>query len=482
MTDRVTLAYRPAGPTLRDFHASDATMRIVVGPLGSGKTTACCMEIWRRMTLQPAGPDGARRTRWLAARNTHPQLATTTIPEWRGLFDDRFGRFMATRPPTHRVRAALDDGSRVEADLIFMGLDDQGGADKLRGMQLTGVWFNELREIPRAAVAMGLGRIGRYPPRREGGPAWFGAIADTNPCDEDHWLYRVAEARRPEGWRVFRQPGGVLRAGDGWRANPAAENLANLPGGYYVNQLSGSGDDWIRVFLAGEYGFVADGRPVFPEYADAVHCREAEPLAGVPATVGLDFGLTPAALFAQRLPDGRVLWFDELVAAQIGAARFADALKARVARRWPDLALRFVGDPAGAARAQTDERTVFDVLRGRGFAVRAASTNAFAARREAAAAPMTRMIDGAPGFVLHPRCVSARRALMGGYRFRRLRVAGEARHGEAPEKNAFSHVADAGQYANLDLGEGPRGRPPAARRPRRAFDDYDALAGPPFGP
>ncbi len=485
MADRVTLNYRPAGATLRDFHDSGDLMRIVLGPLGSGKTTACCMEIWRRMTLQPAGPDGARRARWLAVRNTYPQLATTTIPEWRGLFDDRFGRFAATRPPTHRVRAALDDGTRVEADLIFMALDEPGGADKLRGMQLTGVWFNELREIPRGVVTMGLGRVGRYPPRREGGAGWFGAIADTNPCDEDHWLYRVAEVRRPEGWRVFRQPGGVLRDGGGWRENPDAENLANLPGGYYANQLPGGGDDWIRVFLASEYGFVADGKPVFPEYADNVHCREAEPLPGVPATVGIDFGLSPAALFAQRLPDGRVLWFDELVAAEIGALRFAEALKGHIALRWPDLELRFVGDPSGAARAQTDERTVFEILRGRGFAVRAAATNAFAPRREAVAAPLTRMVDGNPGFVLHPRCVTARRALMGGYCFRRLRVSGLARFRDAPEKNEFSHVADAGQYANLDLGEGPRG--PAGRRrgrrqPRQALQDYDVLAGPPSGP
>ena len=234
------------------------------------------------------------------------------------------------------------------------------------------------------------------------------------------------------------------------------------------------------MFLAGEYGFVVDGKPVFPEYSDRVHCRDVEPLANVPVTVGLDFGLSPAALFAQRLPDGTVLWFDELVATEIGALRFAAQLKARIAERWPAMELRFVGDPAGDARVQTDERTVFEILRGQGLAVRAAPTNTFALRREAVAAPLSRMIDGHPGFVLHPRCATARRAMMGGFCFRRVQLAGQARYHDVPDKNAFSHIADAGQYANLGLGEGMQRltQRPTGRATRRAHSDYDIFSDP----
>ncbi len=478
MADSMTIAYRPAGPVLAGFHDSDAFMRVVIGPLGSGKTTACAIELWRRMTGQAADGAGVRRSRWLIVRNTYPQLETTTIPEWRGLFGDGFGRFSLGKPPCHRIRVGLPDGTSVEADVIFMALDEPDGADKLRGMQLTGVWFNELREIPRSVVTMGLGRTGRYPPKRDGGASWYGAIADTNPCDEDHWLYHVAEVRRPKGWEVLRQPGGVRREGQGWAVNGAAENLANLPAGYYGNQLAGASEEWIRVFLAGDYGFVIDGKPVFPEYADAVHCRPADPTPGVAVTIGLDFGLTPAAILAQRKPDGTLIWFDELVAEQIGAVRFAAALKAKLATDWPDLEVAYVGDPAGAQRAQTDERTVFDILRGQGLAVRPAPSNSFALRREAVAAPLTRMIDGRPGFAIDPRCRTARRALMGGYCLRRLQVAGQARYQDMPEKNGFSHVADAGQYANLGLGEGIAR--PQRRRPglRRAMNEWDVFAAP----
>lgn len=478
MTSGVTIAYRPAGKTLRDFHDCDAFMRVVIGPLGSGKTTACAMEVWRRMKEQAPDGAGVRRSRWLAVRNTYPQLETTTIPEWRGLFDDRFGRFTLGKPPTHHIRAAVGDGTVVEAELVFMALDEPDGADKLRGMQLTGIWFNELREIPRSVVIMGLGRTGRYPPRRQGGATWFGGVADTNPCDEDHWLYHVAEVARPKGWEVLRQPGGVLRRDGRWIENEGAENRANLPPDYYANQIAGAGEEWIRLFLAGEYGFVIDGKPVFPEYADGVHCRRADPTPGIGALVGLDFGLSPAALFAQRKPDGTVAWFDELVATEIGAVRFAEALRRKIAADWPQLTFTFVGDPAGGQRAQTDERTVFEILRGHGVPVRAAPSNAFALRREAVAGPLTRMIDGRPGFAIDPRCRTARRALMGGYSFRRLQAAGDARYQDVPDKNAFSHVADAGQYANLGLGEGlaSLGRRRQAPASRRAQGDWDVFA------
>ena len=477
MAENVTIAYRPSGETLRRFHNSGAFMRVVIGPLGSGKTTACAMEVWRRMQEQAPDREGVRRSRWLGVRSTYPQLETTTIPEWRGLFDERFGRFSLSKPPSHRIRVALDDGTRVEAEMIFMALDEPDGADKLRGMQLTGIWFNELREIPRSVVAMGLGRTGRYPPRRQGGATWFGAIADTNPCDEDHWLYDVAEVRQPKGWEVLRQPGGVIRRDEAWIENPDAENRANLPADYYGNQIAGAGEEWIRVYLAGDYGFVVDGKSVFPEYADNVHCRPTEPTPGVPVLVGLDFGLSPAALFAQRKPDGCLVWFDELVAEEIGAVRFAAALKAKIATDWPELPFGFIGDPAGEQRAQTDERTVFEILRGQGLAVRVAPSNAFALRREAVAGPLTRMVEGRPGFAIDPRCRTARRALMGGYCFRRLQAVGQGRFHDAPEKNAFSHVADAGQYANLGLGEGLRslGRSNASRGAGRARGEWDVF-------
>ena len=75
--------YAPAGPTVKAFHESDAFVRIIEGPVGSGKSTGCSVEIIQRAHEQAKGPDGKRRTRWAVIRNTFPELMSTTVPTWR---------------------------------------------------------------------------------------------------------------------------------------------------------------------------------------------------------------------------------------------------------------------------------------------------------------------------------------------------------------------------------------------------------------
>ena len=61
-------------------------------------------------------------------------------------------------------------------------------------MELTGVWINEAREIPKSIIDACTMRVGRYPSMREGGASWSGVIADTNAPEEDHWW-------ATHGWR-----------------------------------------------------------------------------------------------------------------------------------------------------------------------------------------------------------------------------------------------------------------------------------------
>jgi hypothetical protein len=82
-----------------------------------------------------------------------------------------------------------------------------------------------------------------------------------------------------------------------------------------------------------------------------------------------------------------------------------------------------------------------------------APTNDFVRRREAVAGLLSRMtMTARPALVVDPACLTLRKALGGGYCYRRLQVGGEARFKDVPDKNRFSHVADALQY--LCVGEG----------------------------
>jgi hypothetical protein len=362
---------------------------------------------------------------------------------------------------THVLRM---DG--IECEVLFRALDKPGDVKKLLSLEVTGIWFNEAREIAKALVDAATGRVGRYPAKKDGGATWFGVILDTNPPDTDHWWYRLFEDEKPEGWAIYKQPSG---------RSQEAENLVNLPANYYQNIMAGKTPEWVKVYVDGEYGFVQDGKPVFPEYRDNIHCREFELIPRLPLYIGIDFGLTPAAVIGQKLPMGVWRWRHEVVTTHMGAERFGKLLSGFIAEHVPGFEIaRITGDPAGNHESQADERTPFLMLRAAGIMAHPAHTNDPTIRRESIAVPMGRLIDGEPGFQIHPDMKMARKGFAGGYRFKRLQVVGEDRYHDEPDKNMFSHVCEANEYGMLGGGEGRAlVRPLNARKgPLQVEDNY----------
>lgn len=468
MTD-TTRDYLPAGPTVLDFHRSGgAFVRGIMGPIGSGKSTACVMEILRRAQQQAPGPDGVRRSRWAIIRNSYPELRTTTIKTWLEWVPPEFGRLTYDSPIRHHIVTA-----EMDMEVLFLALDRDEDARKLLSLELTGAWINEAREIPKGIVDTLTGRVGRFPSKIQGGATWSGIIMDTNPPDSESWWYKLAEEETPQGWAFFKQPSGL---------SPEAENVANLPTGYYERLIGGKDDDWIRVYVHGQYGFLIEGKPVFPMWRDSVHVAPArlEPVDNLALMIGVDFGLTPAAVIGQKLADGRWLILDELIADNAGIIRFGELLAGYVRQHYPDhdVAAGW-GDPAGNQRAQTDERTALGILKEvTGWRWRSAPANDLTMRLEAVKAALNRMVDGRPGFQLSPKCATLRKGFSGGYHYKAVRTARGNQYHETPAKNAFSHPHDALQYLLLGGGEADvvmnrmRCRDPN-QRPRIARDvDY----------
>jgi hypothetical protein len=438
-------------PTLGRFHNSDTTIRGIRGPRGSGKSTGCSLELFLRAKDQ-APYNGIRRSRFAVVRNTYPELRDTTLKTWLQWFpESHFGPL--NRSEMRHVVKIKD----IEMEVLFRSLDKPGDISKLLSMELTAAWVNEAREIYARSLILGLrDAVGRFPPVKWGGPTWHGVIMDTNSMDTDHWWYRLAEEEQPDGWEFFKQPGGLVEVGNHFVPNPDAENLDNLVGGanWYLDRIHGASKDHIRIYYCNEYGYLVEGKPVYPEYHDSTHCPEYElrPVEGIPIIVGMDFGLTPAALFMQRLVNGSWIWFDELVTDDMGVERFARLL-VPMTNQYRGFKFKFYGDPAGTARSQTDERTCYDILKKHGIKAIPAPTNDFTMRREAVAFALNRIVDGKPGLMISPMCRMARKAMNGGYHFKRVQVS-EERYHEEPNKNIYSHVAEAGQYGMLGEGEG----------------------------
>lgn len=463
---RHVVKYTPRGRTLVRFHTSTARVRFIFGPFGSAKTTACIMEIYRRAREQKPGPDNVRRTRFAVVRATYPELETTTIKSWKAILDRPegvFGRVRMGHPPTHVIKQAMPDGSLVECEVIFLAMDRKEDVEKLLSLELTGIYYNELSELPRAVVTVGLGRVGRYPAIRDGGPTWYGIIGDTNGMGEDHWFYDVAERKTPDGWEIFRQPGGVVRDMDAegrptgpWRLNPEAENLMNLPPAYYNDQLAAFSDDEITVYLAASYGVLKTGKPIWPDFHETLHVVDIDPVPGIPISLGADWGLTPAAVFGQVLPDGTAILFDEVVTEDADAKELARLINDKLDRDYPDFELDFLtGDPSGVARAQIDKsQSVFTIMSAENLPFQPANTNDWDVRVSAISTPLKKLIGGRPQLRVARRCTYLKLGMGGRYAYRKLPSLTEEKYAEKPDKNIYSHVCEAAQYWGLGAGFG----------------------------
>lgn len=443
-----------ATPTGSVFHKSDAFVRCLMGPIGSGKSVACCWEIFMKGCKQeafysPQHPNGIRKSRWLVVRNTYRELIDTTMQTWWDWFPKMLGIYEAGNMK-HIIKMDLEDGTHLHLEILFRALDRPDDIKKLLSLEITGGWLNECREIPKAVLDMLIGRLGRFPSKREGGASWFGLIIDTNPPDSDHWLYKLFEEDLPDSYAIFHQPSGV---GD------KAENVPNLPDGYYIKMQAGKDQEWINVYVHGKYGFIADGKPVWPEYKDDIHHTSKE----LPKTgngiiyVGIDFGLTPAAAIGQITASGQFQIIDELVAFDMGAMNFGKMLHEKLSREYCGCTLEIYADPAGEQRAQTDEVTPFMILSNQGIDAWPTYTNDFTIRREAVSDYMQRLdFNGQPAFIVGPKATMCRKALGGGYKYKRMQVSGEERFQDKPDKGKYSHIGDAIQYLFLGAVGGDR--------------------------
>lgn len=437
------VAYSPAGPTILDFHQSKAFVRGIRGPIGSSKSTSCVLEILKRSQEQAPGPDGVRRSRWAIIRNSYPELKTTTLKTWGDWCPPNYGRLTMDSPIRHYVKT-----NELEMEVLFLALDREEDARKLLSLELTGAWVNEAREVPKAILDALTGRVGRYPSRTNGGCTWSGIMMDTNPPDDQSWWYKLAEEETPEGWHFFSQPSGD---------SPSAENLQNLPPNYYKRIKAGKDADWIKVYVHGEYGFITEGKAVYPMFRDRTHVSPVnlEPLPKLGLLIAADFGLTPAAVIGQKLADGRWLILDEFLSDSCGVIRFAELLATYVQKHYPDHDIVGAwGDPAGSQRAQTDEKTALDIMRQyTGWKWRPAPSNDITMRKEVVIATLNRLVDGNPGLLLSPQCATLRKGFSGGYHYKLIKSGNGTQTHETPSKNQYSHPHDALQYLLLGGGE-----------------------------
>jgi len=435
-------------PILRAFMRDvEHFITLIQGPFGSAKSSTCLMKIIKLANMQTPGPDGVRRVRWAIVRNTYPQLKDTTIKtvlDW--LPEKFFGLYNKT---DHNYFITEIPGLYIE--LMFRALDRPDHVSNLLSMELTGIWFNEYREIPKEIFEAGQGRVGRFPAQKDGGCTWFGVLGDTNPPEDGSYYYRLAEEVRPDNLMLYKQPSGL---------SPEAENIDNLPANYYSNLAKGKSTEWVNVYIHGRYGFIPAGEPVTPEYNPELH-RSKEPLdvlVRARAFRAYDGGLNPTCHVGQIAPSGQIRIYKTFRGENIGMEQLIDTMlipylsrefKDKKVEDWMD-----VGDPSLANREQSNAdssaaKVIEKKLRRFGCTGLIEGVDLGGRRIIGRSEGLNKMIGGRPWVILDPSNIILHKALNGGWHYPDT-ATGKALK-DKPLKDIHSHPGDAFSYLMAEL-------------------------------
>ena len=469
--------------------------RIIAGPVGSGKTTSCLMELFRRSVGQAPAADGYRYTRHAVVRQTLKQLKDTVLKDCETWLSG-LGQWKVSENTFHLL---FDD---VRSEWIFLPLEDSEDKARLLSMQLTGAWLSECIEMDLSVVPDITGRIGRYPSGIRGNPTWHGIIGDTNmPTEMTPWQ-QFMENMPPE-WQKFIQPSGMapnaenlnwLLQTDATKALPLNHPVRIAQGRKYYErfvQMHGEHSDWVKRYVYAQYGDDPSGMAVFKaSWRSDFHIVDSTQLIpGYPILVAQDFGRNPWSLICQADHMGRLIIHEEVAGVNTGLENHVNLnLRPRLLQdKYLGFKVALVGDPAGVAKGSIAEESCFDALKRLGFPAFPAPTNDIEPRLRAVEALLTRQTNGGPTLLVNRSgCPWLCRAMSGGYRYAKSKAGilkpqpdKEAGADYNGTRVAFSHVVDCLQYICLVVHGGmmayigqelrPRGQHKRPRMPANAW-------------
>lgn len=481
------------------FHNSDAFLKLVCGPYGSGKTCMIMNDAKYYCLSQAPASDGVRYTRIGVVRGTYPELISTTRNSILEVFPKEFGTIkQAGAPLTGKYRFPVGDGpydylangepwregygTIAEVEFVLQALQAPSEAEKVKSANWTFAIVNEATSVAYEIINAIMGRVGRYPTEDKGGCTYAGVLIDTNQPPQGHYLINMMNNPEPN-WEIFHQPPAAFKHVDSagnvsYELNQNAENLRNLGAkakpddfaewsqeeqekflhdkglDYYNNQIKAwqlqKREDVVDSLFCMLDVPMRDGKPVFSSFQLDAHVSqtELEPIPYKGVVIGYDTsGVHPACLFMQE-QHGSWVVLDELYGEDLGMEAFLEqALLPLIAAKYSSCPLVASLDPANAKDSYTG-LSPSQHIEDRGISVYMPKTNDPKTRIAAVENLLNKRIGG---LLIDKRCTLLIQAMQGGYRYKRLRVLGSVEdvYDPKPEKNNHSHIADALQYACL---------------------------------
>lgn len=477
--------YKPPGPVGEAFLNSFGPVDTIMGPTGSGKTV-CSVYKGPKLAAEylPVCKDGWVKVRMACIRDTYRDFARTALDSWYDAFPINHPWTVEhsggqDRPVKHRLQwEAHRPGGvgkvKIDFEMQTGAIGDNNIEKFIKGYQISLGWLNECDMLDGRVPGLLLQRTGRYPPveaiadselervSRDGKKAFdlMGLTAeegeiilprmvwcDCNPPDYDNWVneYHV-ENKRP-GYNFFWQPGGL---------SPNAENRVGKPrSSYELEEATQSEYDNHRL-VHSNFGYNRDGTPVYPEF-DLKRHRSDSPFApaeGIPLSLGLDAGGSPAAIIVQFMPNGQLRILMEICALPgTGPGRFSEMIMEQLLANFAGIPIKEAwGDPSafhGADQQAGELHFMATVGQSLNINIMPAPSNEPAIRQEAVRWYLGAPIDGnTERMLIHPAC----KYIIGGFAAH-YKLTKQASAGEtdvlAVKKNEYSHPHDGLQYVCL---------------------------------
>lgn len=438
MSEDTIIKYEPI-ETIRRFHESNAPIRCIVGPVGSGKTTGAAWEICYYIPYYLFKNYNIKKTRFVVVRNSYAELIDTTqktIFEWFP-----FGTHLKQRQ-IYILRYPDDD---IEVEIMFRSCDRPQDVKKFKSLEITGYWVDESIEVANEVKKMLKNRIGRFPKKS---PARYG-IETTNPPDVEHPTYSEFAWDTPPPGPVSSKKPKENHVGF-WQ--PPSENIKNLRQNYYEDLATDYIDspDWIDMYIKGKPGVMVVGKLVYANFKKEIHVAK-EPLKWSGQTIyrGWDnSGNCPACVVtivptAQRMQVLKEFWTDKQ-----DMVTFTNAVKTECNMLYPEAKYVDYADPAGENKFSTsngDFTSNAQLMRDEcGIDTIKSEQNPI--MRYSSVALQLGKIDG---MLIDPGCTRLINGFTGGYHYPEIGFSGN--YGSKPVKNKYSHVHDALQYVVVKI-------------------------------
>jgi hypothetical protein len=285
-------------PTVKDFIRSTKTIKILIAPLGEGKTFGCVGAM-----LQHADRCGCN-IRCAILRDTLENIKLSIVPSIQEFFQDC--------PQAYRFKNEFKELTifgkyRIDVDLF--GIDDPASLGKLQGSSAyTLIWLNEpapiadkanaglSREVYQVAVIRAL--------RHKGTPGVL--IVDMNPADEEHWTYKefILEPDFDPAFPLVQKQVWHVPYGENQQLKQEARQAAMK---MYANDPAA----YCR-YVKGEFAQIYRGEKVTPYYRRDIHLLPgpAEPFPGLESFRLWDSWGSPCCVLGQITTIGRMIIYD----------------------------------------------------------------------------------------------------------------------------------------------------------------------------